>query len=58
MAHIRQLRKDIVSACRILSREKLVEGFGHVSARIPNSQRFVMTPRISLALVRPVICSQ
>ncbi len=52
MAHITQLRKDIVSACRILSHRKLVEGFGHVSARIPNSQRFVMTPRISLALVR------
>ena len=52
MAHIPQLRKDIVSACRILSHEKLVEGFGHVSARNPNSQRFVMTPRISLALVK------
>lgn len=52
MAHIRQLRKDIVTACRILSHQKLVEGFGHVSARIPNSQRFVMTPRISLALVK------
>ena len=52
MAHIAQLRKDIVSACRILSHRKLVAGFGHVSARIPNSQRFVMTPRISLALVK------
>ncbi|MDP2601556.1 MAG: class II aldolase/adducin family protein [Deltaproteobacteria bacterium] len=52
MAHTPQLRKDIVSACRILSQQKLVEGFGHVSARIPNSQRFVMTPRISLALVK------
>jgi len=52
MAHIPQLRKDIVSACRILSHQKLVAGFGHVSARIPNSQRFVMTPRISLALVK------
>ena len=51
MAHIKQLRQDIVSACRILSHQKLVEGFGHVSARIPNSARFVMTPRISLALV-------
>ena len=51
MAHIPQLRKDVVSACRILSHQKLVAGFGHVSARIPNSQRFVMTPRISLALV-------
>ena len=52
MAHIPQLRKDVVSACRILSHRKLVAGFGHVSARIPNSQRFVMTPRISLALVK------
>jgi HCOMODA/2-hydroxy-3-carboxy-muconic semialdehyde decarboxylase len=52
MAHIPQLRKDIVSACRILSHQKLVAGFGHVSARIPNSQRFVMTSRISLALVK------
>ena len=52
MANIPQLRKDVVSACRILSHRKLVAGFGHVSARIPNSQRFVMTPRISLALVK------
>ena len=51
MAQLRQLRKDIVSACRILSHQKLVAGFGHVSARIPNSARFMMTPRISLALV-------
>ena len=51
MAHTRQLRKDIVSACRILSNEKLVQGFGHVSARVADSALFLMTPRISLALV-------
>jgi ribulose-5-phosphate 4-epimerase/fuculose-1-phosphate aldolase len=45
------IKKDIVSACRILSHKKLVEGFGHVSARIPNSKLFLITPRISLALV-------
>jgi L-ribulose-5-phosphate 4-epimerase len=48
---IAQIKKDIVSACRILSHKKLVEGFGHVSARIPNSELFLITPRISLALV-------
>jgi len=52
MVQLRQLRKDIISACRILSHQKLVAGFGHVSARIPNSARFMMTPRISLALVK------
>lgn len=51
MDTVNRLKKDIVSACRILSRRKLVEGFGHVSARIPDTDRFLMTPRISLALV-------
>lgn len=51
MPTIEQLKKDIVSASRILSHLKLVEGFGHVSARIPGSDRFLITPRISLALV-------
>ncbi|HWP24369.1 MAG TPA: class II aldolase/adducin family protein [Candidatus Binatia bacterium] len=46
------LKKDIVSACRILSHKKLVEGFGHVSVRIPGSKLFLMTPRIALALVQ------
>jgi L-fuculose-phosphate aldolase len=46
-----QLKKDVVSACRILSQQKLVEGFGHVSARIVDSDQFIITPRISLALV-------
>ena len=52
MEPIEQLKNDVISASRILSRLKLVEGFGHVSARIPNSDRFIITPRISLALVQ------
>ncbi len=51
MAPITHLKKDIISACRILSNEKLVQGFGHVSARIADADLFLMTPRISLALV-------
>jgi L-ribulose-5-phosphate 4-epimerase len=51
MDPIGQLKKDIISACRILSQKKLVEGFGHVSARIPDTEHFLITPRISLALV-------
>jgi L-ribulose-5-phosphate 4-epimerase len=46
-----QLRKDVISACRILSHQKLVHGFGHVSVRIPESELFIITPRVSLALV-------
>ena len=48
---IQQLRQDVISACRILSHQRLVEGFGHVSARIPNSDRFLVTPRMSLAMI-------
>jgi ribulose-5-phosphate 4-epimerase/fuculose-1-phosphate aldolase len=51
MVLLDQLKKDVVSACRILSHQKLVEGFGHFSARIPDSDRFIITPRVSLALV-------
>ena len=46
------LKKDLIAACRILSREELVRGFGHVSARIPGTRRFLLTPRVSLALVK------
>jgi 3-hydroxy-2-methylpyridine-4,5-dicarboxylate 4-decarboxylase len=48
---LQQLKKDLVSAAKILSNERLVQGFGHVSARIPNSDLFVLTPRISLSLI-------
>ena len=52
MDELDQLKKDLVSACRILSHERLVAGFGHISARVANTDRFIITPRISLALVR------
>jgi ribulose-5-phosphate 4-epimerase/fuculose-1-phosphate aldolase len=52
METLEQISKDIVSACRILTYKKLVEGFGHVSARIPGTDRFLLTPRMGLALVR------
>ena len=50
---VEQLNEDIIAAARILSREGLVQGFGHVSARIPDSDLFVITPRVSLELVEP-----
>jgi ribulose-5-phosphate 4-epimerase/fuculose-1-phosphate aldolase len=51
MEAISGLKKDIVNACRIVSEKKLVEGFGHISARIPDTELFLLTPRIGLALV-------
>jgi ribulose-5-phosphate 4-epimerase/fuculose-1-phosphate aldolase len=51
MENSARLRSDVISACRILSHQQLVQGFGHVSARIPGTDRFYLTPRVSLALV-------
>ena len=51
MDAIATLKKDIITACRILTHKRLVEGFGHVSGRIPGTETFLMTPRIGLALV-------
>ena len=44
-------REEILLACRVLTHFKIVEGFGHVSARIPKSKRILMTPRTALGLV-------
>jgi L-ribulose-5-phosphate 4-epimerase len=46
------LKKTVVQACRILSQEGLVQGFGHLSARIPESDLFLLTPRVGLALIK------
>ena len=51
MESLKQLKQDIVNACRIVSQQKLVEGFGHVSARIAGADSFLITPRIGLAQV-------
>ncbi len=46
-----ELRAEILTACRVMSRLRMVEGFGHVSTRVPDNERIVMTPRRALGLV-------
>lgn len=48
---IPELRAEIVTACKVLTYFKIVEGFGHVSARIPGADRVIITPRRALGLV-------
>lgn len=45
------LRAEIVTACKVLTYFKIVEGFGHVSARVPGADRIIITPRRALGLV-------
>jgi L-ribulose-5-phosphate 4-epimerase len=52
MSELDQLKHDVISACHILTEQRLVAGFGHVSARLPAGDRFILTPRLSLARVR------
>ena len=46
------LREEIVAACQIIAGEGLVGGYGHVSARIPGTDRIIITPRYAPSLVR------
>ena len=46
-----ELRAEVLLACRVLTRFKIVEGFGHVSARLPDADRVLITPRRALGLV-------
>jgi len=48
----RALREQIVVGCQILSRRGLVEGFGHLSARLDDGS-VLITPRKPLLLVEP-----
>ena len=49
------LRAEIVTACKVLTYFRIVEGFGHVSARVPAqagaAERVIITPRRALGLV-------
>lgn len=46
-----ELRAEVLTACRVLTHFRIVEGFGHVSARVPAAERILITPRRALGLV-------
>ena len=53
MSDIKALKHELATASRIIYREGLVEGFGHISTRVPGTNTFLIPPRMSPALVRP-----
>jgi ribulose-5-phosphate 4-epimerase/fuculose-1-phosphate aldolase len=44
------LRGEVITACRVLTHFRIVEAFGHVSARVAG-ERVLITPRRALGLV-------
>lgn len=50
--NIEQIKQDIVTASHVLHQQGIAAAFGHVSARIAGTDRFIFPPRMSPALVR------
>lgn len=50
MLTVDEVKDEIVSACKVLTKLRLVEGFGHVSARLGDGT-VLITPRKGLGLV-------
>jgi L-ribulose-5-phosphate 4-epimerase len=46
------IKRDLVTACQILANEQIIDAFGHVSVRIPDTDRFLIPPFVSAAMVR------
>ncbi len=47
-----QIAEDVVKGAKILIKRGICEAFGHLSARIPGTDRFIITPSLSMAMVR------
>src|SRR5437016_585749 len=48
-----QLKRQLCRGGRILAAKGLVECFGHISARLPGEDKFLITTRGALAFVQP-----
>lgn len=51
-SRLSELKNDVITSARILVHRGLCEAFGHVSARVPQTDLFIITPKSSMAFVR------
>lgn len=49
---IEKIKEDVFTASRILIKRGICEAFGHVSARLPGDDLFVITPKASMDLIQ------
>jgi ribulose-5-phosphate 4-epimerase/fuculose-1-phosphate aldolase len=47
-----EIKDAIVLACRIMEHFDMVQGFGHVSSRIPGTDNIIVTPKKPIGLVK------
>ena len=45
------IAEDVVKGGKILIKRGICEAFGHLSARLPGTDRFIITPSLSMAMV-------
>jgi ribulose-5-phosphate 4-epimerase/fuculose-1-phosphate aldolase len=51
MPSLDDLKRDLVTSCRILANEQIIDAFGHISVRISDMDRFLIPPFVSAAMV-------
>jgi ribulose-5-phosphate 4-epimerase/fuculose-1-phosphate aldolase len=51
MPSLNDLKRDLVTSCRILANEQIIDAFGHISVRIPDTDRLLIPPFVSAAMV-------
>jgi len=49
---VEEIRDTMVLACKIMDAFGLVQGFGHISSRLPNTSNILLTPKKALGLVK------
>ena len=47
---LKELKRTLVTACRVLDREGITDGYGHVSARVPGADAFLTIANVSPGL--------
>jgi ribulose-5-phosphate 4-epimerase/fuculose-1-phosphate aldolase len=51
MKSVDEIKDAIVMACRIMDHFHMVQGFGHVSSRLPGTNNIIVTPKKPIGLV-------
>ena len=51
MVDVNSMKKELVVACKTLHKANLTDSYGHIALRIPDEDRFLLTPRKSPGVV-------
>jgi len=52
-AELKDIKKKLITACHILDREGITDGYGHVSVRVPGAAAFITIANVSPGCVTP-----